>query len=104
MEPFEFDAVEENNYLRWSGERALKVDAHRGWGIGIFPGAAHVFAGEEFQITGCDGEHISDGTPENGIAPGYDAAIGRTFCEVLESRRDADVGIIGNIYLTEAMS
>ena len=63
-EPFEFDAVEENNDLRRSEERALKVNAHRGWGIGILPEAAHVFTSKEFQIAGCEGEHVSDGAPE----------------------------------------
>jgi len=81
VEPSEVDAVEENDNLWWSEERALKVDAHRGWGIGILPGAAHVFASEEIQITGCEGEHISDGSRESGIGPGYDVAIGRTLCE-----------------------
>ena len=79
------DAVEENDDLRWSEERALKVDAHRGWGIWIIPAVAHVFTGEEIQITGCESEHIDDGAPESGITPSYDVAIGRTLCEVLES-------------------
>ena len=83
--PSEVDAVEENDNLWWSEERVLKVNAHRGWGIWILPVVAHVFTGEKFQITGCECEHIDDGAPESGIAPGYDVAIGRTLCEVLES-------------------
>ena len=93
----EVDAVEENQDLGRSGEGALKINTNRGWIIGICPEVARVFTSEEIKVTWCEGEHVHCGTVESGISHWGDFAVGGIFCDVLEYRCNADIGVVSDI-------
>lgn len=92
-----FEAVEEDDDLGRSDERALKVNADGGGGIAALPDQAHVFTGEEIQITGCESEHISDASEKLAIFPGDEAAVGPILCEELDRRLDVDRAVFVHI-------
>jgi len=89
------NTIEENNDLGRCDEWALEVDAHRGGVIGIHPEVVHMFTSEEIQIAGCECEHMNDDdviVDTRCRITGGDVAVSRTLCDVLEPRRNADVG------------
>ena len=88
--PLELDSIEEDDNLGRGDEWAFKVNANRGGRLGILPGVAHVFTSEEIQITGGEGEHISNPSVELGTVPGDEAAIGPILCEEWNLRPDEE--------------
>ena len=64
---------------------------------------AHVFTSEEIQITGCEGEHISDPSVELGTFKENEAAIGPILCEEWDIRPDEERVVFVHIYVTYAI-
>ena len=95
--PLEFEEVEKDDDLGRSDERALKVNADRGGGIGILPEIAHVFTSEKIQITGCEGEHIIDASVELGTFRCDEATVGPIFCEERDRRPDENRAVFVHI-------
>ena len=93
----EFDAVEEDDNLGRSDERALEVNAYGGGGFGVLPEVAHMFTSEEIQIAGCEGEHIIDASVEDGAFPGDEATVGPILCEERDHRLDEDTVVFIHI-------
>ena len=80
----EIDAVQEDDDFWRGGEWTLKVDTHGGGSSGIKPEVAGVFAGEKFQMVGCEDENVIDAAVDGGVAPGCDVAVSPMFGEGLD--------------------
>lgn len=99
----EIDVVEEDDDLRRGNERALKVDAHGGRGVGVRNQVANVLSGQELQVGRSKVERINNAAVKSSVSPRGDVVDTRSIGDVLNRCFDTDVGAFVYIELTDSV-